>query len=54
MPAYEYRCRACGKSFEWTGSIGDYERRRARCPKCGSVRLERRYTGFFAQTSKKS
>lgn len=54
MPVYDYSCRKCGKKFSLTMTIGEYEKKKARCPKCGSLRVARRVSPFFAQTSKKS
>lgn len=54
MPVYEYQCLKCGKKFELRMTMREYEEKRICCPKCGSRRVARRISSFFAQTSKKS
>ena len=54
MPVYEYKCGACGKKFSLKMTVGELEKSRPKCPKCGSRRIEKLVTGFFAVTSKKS
>ena len=54
MPLYEYRCRECKKSFSVRMRISEHERKRPKCPKCGSRKLDQRYGTFFAKTTKKS
>jgi putative FmdB family regulatory protein len=54
MPTYDYACVKCGRKFSVTHSITEHGRKRVRCPKCSSLRLERRITLFVAKTSKKS
>ncbi len=54
MPTYDFRCLKCNKHFSRTMTISEFVRRRAACPSCGSKRVEKRITGFFAITSKKS
>jgi putative FmdB family regulatory protein len=44
MPTYEFLCRNCGKAFEWTFSLSDYERKQKEgipCPKCTSREVSR-------------
>jgi len=54
MPTYEYSCQACGRKFSSTMSFAEHERRKPKCPKCGSARVAQRFTSFFAKTSRKS
>ena len=54
MPVYEYRCDGCGKKFSVPMSIGEYEKAKVKCPKCGKSRVTQLYGTFFAKTSKKS
>jgi putative FmdB family regulatory protein len=39
MPTYDYRCGACGKTFEHFQSI--HAPKLKKCPKCGKPKLER-------------
>ena len=55
MPAYEYVCKDCGKDFTWFLVLKEYEAGpKIKCPHCKSVHAERKISGFFAKTSKKS
>ena len=45
MPMYEYRCRACGKSFEMLRRMQDAERD-LKCPECRSEEIERLLSTF--------
>lgn len=54
MPRYEFYCNDCKKSFSLTLSLEEYEKRKARCPRCGGKNLEQRWAAFYAVTSKKS
>jgi putative FmdB family regulatory protein len=54
MPTYEYRCSACGHEFVEVHTIGEHGGAKVSCPKCKSKKVERRYSSFFAKTSKKS
>lgn len=54
MPLYEYQCRECGHVFSLRLSIEEHEKKRPKCPKCDSRKLEHRYGSFFAKTAKKS
>lgn len=56
MPAYEFDCQKCGRTFTEHLTIGEYEKalqKGFRCPKCQSKRVEQRL-GAQVQTSKKS
>lgn len=54
MPAYDYRCTACRKKFQLVHSISEHEKKRVKCPKCSSTKVERVFTGVFVKTGKKS
>jgi len=55
MPAYEYACKDCGNAFTVFLSIKEFEAHpKIRCPHCESDHVERKISGFFAKTSKKS
>jgi len=55
MPAYEYVCKDCNKDFVVFLSIREFDAKpKIKCPHCGSDNAQRKITGFFAKTSKKS
>ncbi len=54
MPLYEYQCRECNKTFNIRLSIQEHERKRPKCPQCGSRKLSQQFSSFFAKTDKKS
>ena len=54
MPTYEYACTQCRKKFEIVLSVREREESHVRCPKCRSLKVTPRITGFYAKTSKKS
>ena len=55
MPNYDYRCADCRKKFTEKQTFEEHDRRnRVKCPKCGSMKVERVITAVFAKTSKKS
>lgn len=54
MPTYDFRCGGCRKKFTLTMSITERDRKRIKCPKCGSSKAEAVFSSFFAKTSKKS
>ena len=54
MATYEYHCRACQENFVVREKISEYDRSHATCPKCGSRDVERRLSGFYARTARKS
>jgi putative FmdB family regulatory protein len=54
MPQYEYLCRACNKKFSIIRTIAEHEKDNAKCPKCGSHKVEQQWAAFYATTSKKS
>ena len=54
MPQYDYVCTKCKKKFSMTLGINEKEHKRVKCPKCNSVKVEQKFTSFFAKTSRKS
>jgi putative FmdB family regulatory protein len=54
MPYYDYRCSQCRKKFSEKQTFEEHERKRVKCPKCGSQKVERVLGEVFAKTSKKS
>lgn len=54
MPLYEYHCKECDKVFSLRLHIKEHEKKRPKCPKCGSRKLAQVYSSFFAKTAKKS
>lgn len=54
MPTYEYECKECGKVFTLRLHMSEHEKKRPKCPKCGSRKLEQKFSSFFAKTGKKS
>jgi putative FmdB family regulatory protein len=54
MPTYDFRCLKCHKKFSRVMTISEFVRRRQPCPSCGSKKVEKQISGFFAITAKKS
>jgi putative FmdB family regulatory protein len=54
MPTYEFLCEKCKKPFTLILSISEYEKLKARCPKCKSVSVKQQISGFQVKTSRKS
>jgi putative FmdB family regulatory protein len=55
MPAYEYECKDCLRDFIIFLSLKEYgEKPKIKCPHCGSDKVQRKFTGFFVKTDKKS
>jgi len=54
MPTYSYRCEACRKTFSLQMTIADHDRKRVKCPKCGSRKARQQLRSFGVKTSKKS
>jgi len=54
MPIYLFRCTACNHSFDKSMTVAERETARVTCPSCGSDKVERVFTAFFAKTSRKS
>jgi len=54
MPTYEYRCNGCDTVFEKVLRLSDRTRKKPTCPSCKSEDVERVFSSFFANTSRKS
>jgi putative FmdB family regulatory protein len=54
MPEYEFFCHDCSKPFTKTLTLNEYEEGSVACPECSSDNVERRFSSFYAVTSKKS
>jgi putative FmdB family regulatory protein len=54
MPYYEYRCAKCKKSFSEQLSFDEFDRKKVKCPKCGSQQVDRQVAPVQVKTSKKS
>ena len=54
MPRYEFMCEKCKKPFELIMTISEREKTRPTCPKCKGDKVVPQFSGFMAQTSKKS
>ena len=54
MPVYEFLCLDCHKTFTTPLTLLDFEKRKYKCPKCESKKLEEQFTSVSVVTSKKS
>jgi putative FmdB family regulatory protein len=54
MPHYEFYCEKCKKEVAMVLTIGERERGKYKCPKCGGKALKPLMGTFFSQTSRKS
>ena len=54
MPTYEYGCRQCGKEFSLVMTMAEHDRNKVVCPEFRSRKVDRRFSTFYARTSKKS
>ena len=54
MPVYEYVCLDCKKEFSELKPISAYKQKAVKCPKCNRKKTERRWSGAYVKTSKKS
>jgi putative FmdB family regulatory protein len=54
MPAYDYICNDCHRSFETVLTLDKHDHEEVKCPRCGSKNVEQEATAFFAVTSRKS
>ena len=55
MPAYEYCCKDCDKDFMVFLSVKEFDAKPViKCPHCESDNVQKKVTGFFTKTSKKS
>jgi putative FmdB family regulatory protein len=53
MPRYEF-CEKCKKPFDLIMTISGREKAKAACPKCKGTNVVPQFSGFVAQTKKKS
>ena len=54
MPRYEFLCEKCKKPFELIMTIAEREKAKPKCPTCKGTKVVPQFSGFMAQTSKKS
>ena len=54
MPTYDFRCSGCKKKFSLTMGSAERSRKRIKCPKCTSQKIEPVFSMFFAKTSRKA
>jgi len=54
MPLYEFRCLDCKKTFTLPLTLSEFEKRKYKCPRCQSKKLEEQFTSVNVVTSKKS
>jgi len=55
MPRYEFMCEKCNKPpFELIMTFSERENGAVQCPKCHGTKIVPQFSGFVAQTAKKS
>ena len=54
MLRYEFLCEKCKESFELTMTIAGRGKAKRKCPTCKGTKVEPSFSGFMAQTAKKS
>jgi putative FmdB family regulatory protein len=54
MPRYEFLCEKCKKFFEFMMAILEREKDQVKCPACKGTKVVPQFSGFMAQTGKKS
>ncbi len=54
MPTYSFHCRKCGHDFDAILTFAEFEKKKVKCPQCGSKSLELQLGAVFAKTAKKS
>jgi len=55
MPANEYRCSDCNKTFVVYATVAEHEKNpKPNCSHCGSNKVEQQFSGVSVITSKKS
>ena len=54
MPRYEFLCEKCRKSFELIMTMSEREKAQVKCPTCKGTKVVPQFSGFMAQTAKKS
>jgi len=47
MPTYDFRCSGCKKTFSLTMGIAERSRKRIKCPKCTSQKVEPGFSSFL-------
>ena len=48
------KCKKCNNKYSVMMTISEHEKKRPKCPKCGSMSCKQMITTFSVQTSKKS
>ncbi len=51
---YDFRCSGCKKKFSLTMGIAERSRKRIKCPKCASQKVDPVSSKFFAKPSRKA
>lgn len=54
MPSYDYECTQCGKTFTVQQRVEEHERKKNKCPKCSSKKVEQLMSPVYVKTSRKS
>jgi putative FmdB family regulatory protein len=54
MPRYEFLCETCKTPFELIMTISERETTKPTCPNCKGTKVVPQFSGFMAQTSKKT
>jgi putative FmdB family regulatory protein len=54
MPRYEFLCEKCQKLFELIMTISERQKTKPTCPRCKGDKVVLQFSGFMAQTAKKS
>ncbi len=54
MPAYEFKCQMCEKTFTLILKITELEEGKTACPHCNTGKVTQVLSSFFAKTSRKS
>ena len=54
MPQYDFHCQSCKKDFTKILTLAEYEKGGITCPRCGSDKVEQKWSTFYAVTSRKS
>ena len=54
MPRYEFMCEKCNKPFEVIMTFTEREKDEVQCPTCHGSKVRPQFSGFVAQTAKKS
>jgi len=54
MPAYDYVCKDCRKTFTLVMSLSEYDKSVPACPSCKGTNVDQKPATFFAVGAKKS